>query len=62
MCRFRSDLLPDKNVASRFVLDSAPPPRLVVQVLEFDLKGKALDSSSFVDVIVKDYETIGKDK
>ncbi|XP_073345751.1 myoferlin isoform X3 [Pagrus major] len=32
------------------------------EVLEFDLKGTALDSSSYVDVIVKDYETIGKDK
>ncbi|XP_066549569.1 myoferlin isoform X3 [Amia ocellicauda] len=32
------------------------------EVLEFDLKGVALDSSSFIDVIVKDYETIGKDK
>lgn len=32
------------------------------QVLEFDLKGSALDSSSYIDVIVKDYETIGKDK
>ncbi|KAM8837558.1 myoferlin-like [Spinachia spinachia] len=32
------------------------------EVLEFDLKGIGLDSSSFVDVVVKDYETIGKDK
>ncbi|KAG7462453.1 hypothetical protein MATL_G00185020 [Megalops atlanticus] len=32
------------------------------EVLEFDLKGSALDSSSFIDVIVKDYETIGKDR
>uniref|UniRef100_A0A8B9L3L2 Myoferlin like n=1 Tax=Astyanax mexicanus TaxID=7994 RepID=A0A8B9L3L2_ASTMX len=32
------------------------------EVLEFDLKGSALDSSSFVEVVVKDYETIGKDK
>ncbi|KAL6095247.1 myof [Pungitius sinensis] len=32
------------------------------EVLEFDLKGIGLDSSSFIDVIVKDYETIGKDK
>ncbi|XP_069548793.1 myoferlin [Brachyistius frenatus] len=31
------------------------------QVLEFDLKG-SLDASSFIDVVVKDYETIGKDK
>ncbi|KAK2820769.1 hypothetical protein Q5P01_023728 [Channa striata] len=30
--------------------------------LEFDLKGTPLDSSSYIDVIVKDYETIGKDK
>lgn len=33
-----------------------------MQVLEFDLKGVPLDSSSYVDVVVKDYETIGKDK
>ncbi|XP_053197896.1 myoferlin-like [Scomber japonicus] len=32
------------------------------EVLEFDLKGNTLDSSSYLDVIVKDYETIGKDK
>ncbi|TMS22003.1 Myoferlin [Larimichthys crocea] len=32
------------------------------EALEFDLKGTALDSSSYIDVIVKDYETIGKDK
>ncbi|XP_078135621.1 myoferlin-like isoform X2 [Sander vitreus] len=32
------------------------------EVLEFDLKGTGLDSSSYIDVIVKDYETIGKDK
>lgn len=32
------------------------------QVLEFDLKGIPLDSGSQLDVIVKDYETIGKDK
>ncbi|XP_061083381.1 myoferlin-like [Conger conger] len=32
------------------------------EVLEFDLKGSPLDSSSFIDVVVKDYETIGKDK
>lgn len=61
-CRFCSDLQNHLNVANWFVLDPAPPPRPIVQVLEFDLKGKALDSGSFVDVIVKDYETIGKDK
>lgn len=33
-----------------------------LQILEFDLKGSPLDSSSFIDVVVKDYETIGKDK
>lgn len=33
-----------------------------LQVLEFDLKGSSLDASSSVDVIVKDYETIGKDR
>nr|XP_020461857.1 myoferlin-like [Monopterus albus] len=32
------------------------------EVLEFDLKGTPLDSSSSIDVIVKDHETIGKDK
>nr|XP_046189153.1 myoferlin-like [Oncorhynchus gorbuscha] len=32
------------------------------EVLEFDLKGSVLDSSSYIDVIVKDYETIGQDK
>ncbi|XP_040034731.2 myoferlin [Gasterosteus aculeatus] len=32
------------------------------EVLEFDLKGSSLDASSFIDVVVKDYETIGKDK
>ncbi|KAM9716080.1 myoferlin-like isoform 2-T2 [Menidia menidia] len=32
------------------------------EVLEFDLKGIPLDSSSHLDVIVKDYETIGRDK
>ncbi|XP_071371948.1 myoferlin isoform X1 [Centroberyx affinis] len=32
------------------------------EVLEFDLKGCSLDSSSFISVVVKDYETIGKDK
>ncbi|XP_020486571.2 myoferlin [Labrus bergylta] len=32
------------------------------EVLEFDLKGSALDASSFINVVVKDYETIGKDK
>ncbi|XP_057704394.1 myoferlin [Corythoichthys intestinalis] len=30
--------------------------------LQFDLKGISLDPSSFIDVIVKDYETIGHDK
>ncbi|XP_055083337.1 LOW QUALITY PROTEIN: myoferlin [Periophthalmus magnuspinnatus] len=32
------------------------------EVLEFDLKNCPLDASSFVDVVVKDFETIGKDK
>ncbi|KAF3708203.1 Myoferlin Fer-1-like protein 3 [Channa argus] len=32
------------------------------EVIEFDLKGSSLDASSFIDVIVKDYETIGKHK
>ncbi|XP_076599313.1 myoferlin isoform X2 [Chaetodon auriga] len=32
------------------------------EVLEFDLKGSPLDASSFINVVVKDYETIGKDK
>lgn len=35
---------------------------LFSQVLEFDLKGTPLDSASCIDVVVKDYETIGKDK
>lgn len=37
-------------------------PSLFMQVLEFDLKGSPLDASSFIDVVVKDFETIGKDK
>ncbi|XP_053721165.1 myoferlin-like isoform X2 [Synchiropus splendidus] len=32
------------------------------EVLEFDLNGVALDHSSYIDVVVKDYETIGKNK
>ncbi|XP_030629096.1 myoferlin [Chanos chanos] len=32
------------------------------EVLDFDLKGSPLDSASFIDVIVKDYETLGKNK
>nr|AAH63743.1 Zgc:63504 protein [Danio rerio] len=32
------------------------------ETLQFDLKGVPLDSSSYIDVIVKDYETFGKDK
>ncbi|XP_035461979.2 myoferlin isoform X1 [Scophthalmus maximus] len=32
------------------------------EVLEFDLKGSSLDASSFINLVVKDYETIGKDK
>uniref|UniRef100_A0A673CJ86 Myoferlin-like n=1 Tax=Sphaeramia orbicularis TaxID=375764 RepID=A0A673CJ86_9TELE len=32
------------------------------EVLEFDLKGTPLDASSFINVVVKDFETIGKDK
>ncbi|MEQ2278309.1 hypothetical protein XENORESO_015987, partial [Xenotaenia resolanae] len=32
------------------------------EVLEFDLKGSPLDASSYIDVIVKDYETIGRHK
>uniref|UniRef100_A0A665VQX8 Myoferlin like n=1 Tax=Echeneis naucrates TaxID=173247 RepID=A0A665VQX8_ECHNA len=32
------------------------------EVLEFDLKSSSLDASSFINVVVKDYETIGKDK
>ncbi len=34
---------------------------LPFQIIEFDLKVPPLDSSSFIDVVVKDYETIGKD-
>ncbi|KAK7919796.1 hypothetical protein WMY93_011080 [Mugilogobius chulae] len=32
------------------------------ETLEFDLKGQAVDANSYIDVVVKDYETIGKDK
>ncbi|XP_035389086.1 myoferlin isoform X2 [Electrophorus electricus] len=32
------------------------------ETLEFDLKGTPLDSTSFIDVIVKDFESLGKDK
>uniref|UniRef100_A0A3B4G2F6 Myoferlin-like n=1 Tax=Pundamilia nyererei TaxID=303518 RepID=A0A3B4G2F6_9CICH len=32
------------------------------EVFEFNLKGSPLDASSFINVVVKDYETIGKDK
>ncbi|XP_061602091.1 myoferlin isoform X2 [Cololabis saira] len=32
------------------------------EILEFDLKDCCLDASSFINVVVKDYETIGKDK
>ncbi|XP_074519844.1 myoferlin-like isoform X1 [Halichoeres trimaculatus] len=32
------------------------------EVLDFDLKGAPLESNSFIDVVVKDYETIGKNK
>uniref|UniRef100_A0AAQ5YHU4 Myoferlin like n=1 Tax=Amphiprion ocellaris TaxID=80972 RepID=A0AAQ5YHU4_AMPOC len=32
------------------------------EVLEFDLKGSHLDASSFIEIVVKDYETIGKHK
>lgn len=54
----------DKNVASSVSAwhSSYCIFFLSLQVLEFDLKGTALDSSSNIDVIVKDYETIGKDK
>uniref|UniRef100_A0A3P8V2F0 Myoferlin n=1 Tax=Cynoglossus semilaevis TaxID=244447 RepID=A0A3P8V2F0_CYNSE len=37
-------------------------PDPIVFVLEFDLKGSSLDASSFIEVVVKDYERIGKDK
>ncbi|CAJ1080777.1 myoferlin-like isoform X3 [Xyrichtys novacula] len=32
------------------------------EVLDFDLEGIPLDSNAFIDVVVKDYETIGKNK
>ncbi|XP_028979153.2 myoferlin isoform X2 [Esox lucius] len=32
------------------------------EVLDFELKGSPLDASSFIEVIVKDYETIGNNK
>lgn len=34
----------------------------LIQILEFDLKGIALDSSSSLTIIVKDFETIGQNK
>lgn len=37
-------------------------PFLHFQILEFDLDGSPLDASSFIDVVVKDYETFGKHK
>uniref|UniRef100_H3C6P9 Myoferlin n=1 Tax=Tetraodon nigroviridis TaxID=99883 RepID=H3C6P9_TETNG len=43
------------------VIDSEVNP-VWNEVLEFDLKGTPLDSASCIDVVVKDYETIGKDK
>lgn len=33
-----------------------------IQILEFDLKGIALDNSSSLTIIVKDFETIGQNK
>lgn len=33
-----------------------------VQIVEFDLKGIALDNSSSLTIIVKDFETIGQNK
>lgn len=35
---------------------------LLVQILEFDLKGIPLDISSSLQIIVKDFETIGQNK
>ncbi|TRY56790.1 hypothetical protein DNTS_035606 [Danionella cerebrum] len=32
------------------------------ELIEFDLKGSPLDSSTFIEVVVKDYEIIGNDK
>ncbi|XP_076830135.1 myoferlin isoform X2 [Brachyhypopomus gauderio] len=32
------------------------------EIIDFELKGSSLDASSFIEVVVKDYETIGKDK
>lgn len=55
-------LLQDITVAEGTISDGLCVPHPVLQVLEFDLKGTGLDSSSYIDVIVKDYETIGKDK
>lgn len=55
-------------IAEKLCSDSSPHPgsdmwcSVSSQVLEFDLKGTALDSASCIDVVVKDYETIGKDK
>ena len=44
------------------LVETNPVPVVVLQGLEFDLKGSSLDPSSFISVVVKDYETIGKDK
>lgn len=53
-------------IAGRLVLLTSAPSHiwcsLLSQVLEFDLKGTLLDSASCIDVVVKDYETIGKNK
>ncbi|XP_041829318.1 myoferlin-like isoform X2 [Melanotaenia boesemani] len=54
-----SVIFKDEKKKTKFVNNEVNP--VWNEVLEFDLKGTPLDSSSFLDVVVKDYETIGKD-
>lgn len=49
-------------VITRDMYLTVSPSNWWLQVLEFDLKDSHLDASSFIDVVVKDYETIGKHK
>ncbi|XP_015255274.1 PREDICTED: myoferlin-like [Cyprinodon variegatus] len=52
--------LPDEKKKTKSI-DSEVNP-VWNEVLEFDLKGVPLDSGSQLDIVVKDRETIGKDK
>ena len=59
----QSDELSNDQLCSRSIIDGLIVSCLcALQVLEFDLKGSVLDSSAYIDIVVKDYETIGKDK